>query len=86
MEKGGNVVDAAIAALFCDGVAVPHSMGLGGGFLLTLYNKSTGEVWSLNSREVAPRAATQKMFEDNPKLTKTGKRILKKFLIFRLFL
>lgn len=72
MERGGNAVDAAIAALFCDGVSMPHSMGLGGGFLLTVYNKSTGEVWSLNSREVAPGAATVDMFKDNPKLTQSG--------------
>lgn len=82
LQRGGNAVDAAIAALFCDGVSMPHSMGLGGGFLLTLYNKSTGEVWSLNSREVAPGAATVEMFQDDPRLAQTG-WVLK---IFRFFI
>ncbi|XP_023015721.2 glutathione hydrolase 1 proenzyme isoform X3 [Leptinotarsa decemlineata] len=66
MKKGGNAVDAAIAALFCEGVAMPECMGLGGGFLLTLYNKSTGEVWALNAREAAPAAATETMFVGQP--------------------
>ncbi|KAG5872870.1 Glutathione hydrolase 1 proenzyme, partial [Gonioctena quinquepunctata] len=62
MKKGGNAVDAAIAALFCEGVTMPECMGLGGGFLMTLYNKSTGEVWALNAREAAPGAADESMF------------------------
>lgn len=72
MEKGGNAVDAAIAALFCDGVSMPQSMGLGGGFLLTIYNRTTGEVSSLNSREIAPGAATVDMFTDK-NLVQMGK-------------
>ncbi|KAJ8927316.1 hypothetical protein NQ314_020230 [Rhamnusium bicolor] len=47
-------------------------MGLGGGFLLTIYNKTTGEVWSLNSREVAPAAATEDMFHSDPTLSQRG--------------
>ncbi|CAG9812860.1 unnamed protein product [Phaedon cochleariae] len=66
LRKGGNAVDAAIAALFCEGVAMPECMGLGGGFLLTMYNKTTGEVWSLNAREAAPRLATEDMFVGQP--------------------
>lgn len=65
-------MDAAVAALFCDGVSMPHSMGLGGGFLLTVYNKTTGEVWSLNSREVAPAAATVEMYKDDRSLSRRG--------------
>jgi gamma-glutamyltranspeptidase/glutathione hydrolase/leukotriene-C4 hydrolase len=30
-------VDAALAALFCNGVYNSQSMGLGGGFLMTVY-------------------------------------------------
>lgn len=39
MDKGGNAAEAAIAAQFCLGVTNPQSSGLGGGFLMTLYNK-----------------------------------------------
>lgn len=64
LNKGGSAVDAAIAALFCEGVSMPQSMGLGGGFLMTIYVKETGEVKSLNARETAPLGATQDMFRN----------------------
>ncbi|KAJ8959082.1 hypothetical protein NQ318_022339 [Aromia moschata] len=72
LDKGGNAADAAIATALCEGIANPQSMGLGGGFLLTIYNKTTGEVWSLNSREVAPAAATEDMYHGNSTLSSTG--------------
>lgn len=39
-------------------------MGLGGGFILTIYNKATGLAESLIARESAPAAAHQDMFEN----------------------
>lgn len=36
--EGGNAVDSMIASLLCIGVVNPQSSGLGGGFLMTLYN------------------------------------------------
>lgn len=58
----GTAADAVIATLFCEGVAVPQSCGLGGGFFLTIYTKATGKVETLNAREVAPERATADMF------------------------
>ncbi|CAH1109280.1 unnamed protein product [Psylliodes chrysocephalus] len=72
LQKGGNAVDAAIAALFCEGVSMPQSMGLGGGFLVTLYNKTTGEVWTMNARETAPKNAHRDMYLKDPDSSKWG--------------
>ncbi|XP_058177716.1 scoloptoxin SSD14-like [Anopheles ziemanni] len=65
LDQGGSVADAAIATLLCEGVSIPQSMGIGGGFVLTIYNKASGIVESLNSREVAPAAANKSMYIGN---------------------
>ena len=51
LPRKGTAVDAAIAALFCNGVSNPHSMGLGGGFLMTVYLANGTAVRSSLSRE-----------------------------------
>lgn len=61
-EFDGSAADAAIATLLCEGIAVPNACGLGGGFVSTIYTKSTGKVETLVAREVAPKAATADMF------------------------
>lgn len=70
--KNGSAVEAAIAALFCEGVVCPQSMGLGGGFLMTIYKRDTREVTTLNAREVAPKAANKTMFNGDPTLSTIG--------------
>ncbi|KAK5983441.1 hypothetical protein GCK32_014832 [Trichostrongylus colubriformis] len=62
---GGNAVDSMIATLLCIGVVNPQSSGLGGGFLMTLYNASTGRCQTVNARESAPLAATEDMFKND---------------------
>lgn len=57
-------MDAAIAVAFCEGVAVGQSMGLGGGFLATVYTKSNGLAEALIARERAPLASHRMMFEN----------------------
>lgn len=51
---------------------MPQSMGLGGGFLMTLYTKETGKTETLNSREVAPLRADENMFGGDPELSSRG--------------
>ncbi|CAH1276370.1 unnamed protein product [Diabrotica balteata] len=72
MIKGGTVADAAIATLFCESVCSPQSMSVGAGFLMTIYNRTTREVITLNAREVAPINATQDMFAGNAMLSSIG--------------
>lgn len=86
LQKGGSAADAAIAALFCEGVAQPQSMGLGGGFLLTIYIKETGEVKTLDAREVAPKKATRDMYAGNSTLSSEGKRHILITKIISLFI
>uniref|UniRef100_A0A182XNQ6 Gamma-glutamyltransferase n=1 Tax=Anopheles quadriannulatus TaxID=34691 RepID=A0A182XNQ6_ANOQN len=62
LRRNGSAVDAAIATLFCEGVTCPQSMGLGGGFLATIYIRDTNTAVALDAREVAPAAATKDMY------------------------
>lgn len=48
--------------LLCEGVASPQSTGLGGAFVMTIYNKDKNQVETLIAREMAPLAATENMF------------------------
>lgn len=74
LDKGGSAVDAAIATLLCDGVCVMQAMGVGGGFIMTIYNKTEQKAYSLVARETAPAAANQTMFVNDPSLSTFGKK------------
>lgn len=64
LQKGGSAADSAVTAALCQGLTVPQSSGLGGGFLATIYIKESGKVETINSREVAPLSAHKDMFVD----------------------
>lgn len=70
--RGGNAVDAVIGAMICDGVTILPSMGIGGGFVMVIYNKTHENVTVINAREKAPGASTVDMFHEDPKLSRTG--------------
>ncbi|XP_072383534.1 scoloptoxin SSD14-like [Diabrotica undecimpunctata] len=72
LKKGNNVIDAVIATAFCEGVGNPTTMGVGGGFLATYYNRAENKVYSINSREMAPSGATEDMFVSNQSLAERG--------------
>jgi len=57
LRNGGNAVDQAIATMLCDSVACPDLTGVGGGFLMTVYNRTTGTSLLVNARAAAPASA-----------------------------
>jgi gamma-glutamyltranspeptidase/glutathione hydrolase len=61
LARGGNAVDAAVAAAFALAVTQPFSTGIGGGAFV-LIRQADGKVIALDCRETAPAAATADMY------------------------
>jgi gamma-glutamyltranspeptidase/glutathione hydrolase len=61
--RGGNAVDAAIAAALTLGVVDGHNSGIGGGCFV-LVRRADGSILAIDGRETAPAAATRDMFLD----------------------
>ena len=66
LRRNGTAVDAAVAALICISVVNAQSAGIGGGFLMTLYDRRHQEASALLARETAPANASQDMFVADP--------------------
>lgn len=69
MKDGGNVFDAAISALFCNSLTQVQSMGLLGGFILTVYIKSERKSFYVDAQITSP-----KNFEFPPKVLNDVKK------------
>jgi gamma-glutamyltranspeptidase/glutathione hydrolase len=54
LRRGGNAVDAAVAAAATLGVTEPYSAGIGGGGFMLIYLAETDEVVVIDGREEAP--------------------------------
>ncbi|XP_014477462.1 PREDICTED: gamma-glutamyltranspeptidase 1-like isoform X2 [Dinoponera quadriceps] len=66
LEQNGSAVDAALAALICNGLVNMQSLGFGGGFMMTIYEKSSRRAFVLNARDRAPLSANSTMYEGKP--------------------
>ncbi|MGH3390966.1 MAG: gamma-glutamyltransferase family protein, partial [Actinomadura sp.] len=64
LERGGNAVDAAVAAAATLGVTEPYVAAIGGGGFLTYYNPKTRQVHTIDGRETAPQAMGEDAFID----------------------
>jgi gamma-glutamyltranspeptidase/glutathione hydrolase len=64
LRRGGNAVDAAVAAAATLGVTEPYSAGIGGGGFFVFRQAGSGRVFTLDGRETAPRAMGPTAFID----------------------
>ena len=75
VARGGNAIDAAIAAAFTLGVVDGHNSGIGGGCFI-LVRMANGKILAIDGREMAPAAATRDMYviegKAAPELSRTG--------------
>jgi gamma-glutamyltranspeptidase / glutathione hydrolase len=74
-ERGGNAIDAAVAASLMLSVVDGHNSGIGGG-CLALVRTAKGELFAIDGRERAPLKATPGMFfrdgKPDPMLSQLG--------------
>ncbi|HEY6393899.1 MAG TPA: gamma-glutamyltransferase family protein [Candidatus Binataceae bacterium] len=56
--RGGNAIDAAIAATFVEGVVNPHMHTIGGEAPMLIYSASARQVTAINGNMMAPARAT----------------------------
>jgi gamma-glutamyltranspeptidase/glutathione hydrolase len=62
LKKGGNAVDAAVAAGFALGVVDPASSGIGGGGFIVIFQSREKKTHALDFRERAPAAAERGLY------------------------
>ncbi len=62
LRRGGNAVDAAVAAAATLGVTEPFSAGIGGGGFFVYYDARQRRVHTIDGREAAPAAMRENTF------------------------
>ena len=64
LNRGGNAIDAAVAAAATLGVTDPFSCGIGGGGFMVIYLARDKRVITIDHREMAPASFTPAVFQD----------------------
>ncbi|WP_242609058.1 gamma-glutamyltransferase [Actinomadura formosensis] len=64
LKRGGNAMDAAVAAGATLGVTEPYVSAIGGGGFITYYDAKKRRVYALDGREFAPKRMGQDAFLD----------------------
>src|SRR5207249_708494 len=64
LRRGGSAADAAVAVAATLGVTDPYVAGPGAGGYFVFYDARTRRVSTIDGRETAPAAATDKLFID----------------------
>ncbi|WP_306206869.1 gamma-glutamyltransferase [Actinoplanes sp. RD1] len=64
LRRGGNAVDAAVAAAATLGVTEPFSAGIGGGGFFVYYDAKRRTVSTIDGRESGPATMTERTFID----------------------
>ena len=67
LNKGGNAIDAAVAAAATLGVTDPFSCGIGGGGFMVIYLAKEKRVITIDHRETAPASFSPTVFLENGK-------------------
>jgi gamma-glutamyltranspeptidase/glutathione hydrolase len=67
LNRGGNAIDAAVAAAATLGVTDPFSCGIGGGGFMVIYLAKDKRVITIDHRETAPLSFTPAVFLQNGK-------------------
>jgi gamma-glutamyltranspeptidase / glutathione hydrolase len=68
LKRGGNAVDAAIAANAVMGVVAPMSNGIGGDLFVIYYDAKSGKLYGLNASGPAPAALNAQLLKDKYRL------------------
>ena len=64
LKKGGNAIDAAIAAASTLAVAIPNMNGLGGDSIALYYSSKKKKVYTINGSGRSPKEASIKYFKN----------------------
>ncbi len=72
LERGGNAVDAGVAAVFAASVVEISHFGFGGECPLMIYDAKTKRVVVVNGQGPAPKAATPDLFKAKGKVDGNG--------------